>query len=68
MDEANEDAQTDAEHFSASAAEVRRRFASLMKDLLASCVKSKDLGEKNDVFAIQFHAGSIKLQAVIVPS
>lgn len=68
MDEANEDAQPDAEHFSASAAEVGCRFASLVKDLPASFVECKDLSEKNNVFAIQFHAGSIRLEAVIVSS
>ena len=66
VDEGDEDAQTEAEHGGAGAAELGGRFAAFVKGALALLREGDDFGEEDDVFAVELHARGVDLEAVVV--
>ena len=66
MDEGDEDAERDAEHGAAGSAEIGGRFAIVVEGFLALLAEGDDFGQKDDVFAVEFHAGGVDLEAVVV--
>ena len=66
MNEGDEDAEGDAEHGAAGSPEIGVRFAIFVKGFLALLGKGDDFGKEDDVFAVEFHAGGVDLEAVVV--
>lgn len=66
MDEGDEDAEGDAEHCASGSPEIGVRFAVVVEGFLALLGKGDDFGEEDDVFAVEFHAGGVDLEAVVV--
>lgn len=68
MDEADEDAESDAEHGRARDAEFACRFAAAMEGFGTATFESQDFGEEDDVFAVELHAGGVDLETIVIPS
>ena len=65
MDEGDEDAQREPEHGMAGLLEFRGHRAGVLKGPLALLRESDDFSQEDDVFAIEFHAGGVDLEAVV---
>ena len=66
VDEGDEDAEAGAEHGGAGAAELGGGFARVVEGPLALLGEGDDLGEEDDVLAVELHAGGVDLEAVMV--
>ncbi len=66
VDEADEDAQTDAEHGCSGSTELGCGFAGFVKGFLALLGEGDDFSQKDDIFAIEFHAGGVDLETIVI--
>ena len=66
VDEGDENAEGAAEHGGAGLAELGGGFASGGKGFFALLGEGYDFGQKDDVFPIQFAAGGVDLEAVVL--
>ncbi len=63
--EGDVDGESDAEHNAASAAELGVGLADADKELLALALEVQDAFQEDNVFAVEFYAGDVHLQAVV---
>ncbi len=65
MNEGDVDVKGDAEHHATCAPEVSVGPACAVEQLLALAFEVQDAGQEDDVLAVELHAGSVHLQAVV---